>query len=114
MKKNALILASIVGIIVMSGCNKESESAGEANAQTASLRITIANDTKTGLGEKEGTSYPNYWKAGDKVSVSCVLICGHTRHSLLRRLPRFRRIGLQGQCRHDYHSRQADICRRQL
>ncbi|MBR0300874.1 MAG: PQQ-binding-like beta-propeller repeat protein [Bacteroidales bacterium] len=38
----------------------------------ASISQPSENDTKTVLGEKDGTRYPNYWAAGDAISVNGV------------------------------------------
>ncbi|MBO4670936.1 MAG: hypothetical protein J5640_03740 [Bacteroidales bacterium] len=69
MKKIYLISAAVLCIIAAASCEKEI--AGPENIRT-SISATLAPSSKTALGEKDGTSWPNYWKAGDQISVNGV------------------------------------------
>ena len=66
MKKLLLLSAALFSIIAISSCEKEI--AGPDGLRTV-ISVTAAS-TKTALGEKEGTSWPNYWKTGDQICVN--------------------------------------------
>ncbi len=67
--KKIFILSAVVLSITAISCTKELS--GPENRICTTITATIA-DTKTALGEKEGTAWPNYWKAGDMISVNGV------------------------------------------
>ena len=66
MKKYLLLSAAIFSIIALSSCEKE---VGGPEGLRTVISVTAAS-TKTALGEKEGTSWPNYWKTGDQIIVN--------------------------------------------
>lgn len=68
MKKIYLLSAAVLCILAAASCEREI-SAPEGMRTTISASL---ESTKTALGDKEGTSWPNYWKAGDKISVNGV------------------------------------------
>ena len=72
MKKITLLSAAVLCIIAAS-CKKEKDDYKDpVNPGTSTtLRATLA-ETKTMLGDKVGTSWPNYWKTGDLVMVNGV------------------------------------------
>ncbi len=65
--KKICFLASVVLPLFFSCVNK-GEMMQDA-PQTISFEAQI-EETKTQLGEKVGNSYPNYWSAGDAISVN--------------------------------------------
>jgi len=69
MKKILFLSAAILSILTVASC--EVEVAGPEVLRTV-ISANIAS-TKTALGEKNGTSWPNYWKAGDQISVNGVV-----------------------------------------
>lgn len=69
MKKITILSAAVLVSLAAVSCLKETS--GPENAGTV-LRASLAPTTKTALGEKEGTSWPNYWQAGDRISVNGV------------------------------------------
>lgn len=52
-------------------CAQEKNLEPEAVAETIRFEVNIP-ETKTHLGEKVGSAYPNYWSAGDAISVNGV------------------------------------------
>ena len=71
MKKTTIISVAIASMLATVSCsNGIKEEAFDPSAPTT-LRA-ILEPTKTALGAKEGTAYPNYWKAGDQISVNGV------------------------------------------
>ncbi len=71
MKKTTIISVAIVSILATVSCSKGiKEEAFDPSAPTT-LRATL-EPTKTALGAKEGSAYPNYWKEGDQISVNGV------------------------------------------
>lgn len=72
MKKIALIIAALAGFAALSSCVKETsapEDFSKSGVRTT-LTVNIAPETRTGLGEKEGNAYPNYWTGDDKIFVN--------------------------------------------
>ena len=65
-EKYLLLSAAIFSIIALSSCEKE---VGGPEGLRTVISVTAAS-TKTALGEKEGTSWPNYWKTGDQIIVN--------------------------------------------
>ena len=71
MKKTTIISVAIISILATVSCSKGiKEEAFDPSAPTT-LRATL-EPTKTALGAKEGSAYPNYWKEGDQISVNGV------------------------------------------
>ncbi len=68
MKKILLLSAAVLSIIAVASCAKEET--GPESFRTI-INASLAS-TKTALGDKEGASWPNYWKTGDKISVNGV------------------------------------------
>ena len=68
MKKIYLLSAAVLSILAAASCAKEEN--GPETFRTV-ISASIA-PTKTALGEKDGDAWPNYWKAGDKISVNGV------------------------------------------
>ena len=68
MKKILLLSAAVLSIIAAASCAKEET--GPESFRTI-INASLAS-TKTALGDKEGASWPNYWKTGDKISVNGV------------------------------------------
>lgn len=61
---------SLLALGLFCACNREAEAPQYAKG---SKTITaVLPETKTFLGEKEGTAYPNYWAAGDVINVNGV------------------------------------------
>lgn len=61
----------IVAAVLLLSCAKEAETSISVAEETYRLEAVISTpEEKTYLGEKEGTVYPNYWGAGDAVSVN--------------------------------------------
>ena len=52
-------------------CAQEKNLEPEAVAETVRFEVNIS-ETKTHLGDKVGSAYPNYWSAGDAISVNGV------------------------------------------
>ena len=75
MKKITLFSAAVLCIIAAASWAKEindlKDTPIEEEIRTTTLCASIV-ETKTALGPKEGTSWPNYWKTGDKLSVNGV------------------------------------------
>ena len=73
MKKITLFSAAVLCIIAAASCAKEindlKDTPIEEAIRTTTLRASIV-DTKTALGAKESTSWPNYWKENDVISVN--------------------------------------------
>ena len=68
MKKSIIISAALFLALAAVSCQKEN--AGSKG--TTTLTAFIDTQVKTALGEKEGTTWPNYWKTGDAISVNGV------------------------------------------
>ena len=68
MKKIYLLSAAVLSILAAASCAREEN--GPETFRTV-ISASIA-PTKTALGEKEGEAWPNYWKAGDQISVNGV------------------------------------------
>lgn len=68
MKKLLSLSAAILGILAAASCTQETGSPEVLRNKTV-INASLA-PTKTALGEKDGTSWPNYWKAGDQISVN--------------------------------------------
>ena len=74
MKKTTLISAAIISILAAVSCSRnylEESIDIETPDVTTTISATILS-TKTYIGAKDGDSYPNYWKEGDKISVNGV------------------------------------------
>lgn len=75
MKKITLFSAAVLCIIAAASCAKEindlKDTPLEEEIRTTTLCASIV-ETKTALGPKEGTSWPNYWKTDDVISVNGV------------------------------------------
>ena len=67
MKK--IIVLSLLALCLFCECNREYEAPKSFNGKT--ITATLA-ETKARLGEKSGNAYPNYWSAGDAISVNGV------------------------------------------
>ena len=73
MKKITLFSAAILCIIAAASCAKEINDLKEPGLPESKTTISASIvETKTALGDKEGTSWPNYWKTGDVISVNGV------------------------------------------
>ncbi|MBO4670501.1 MAG: PQQ-binding-like beta-propeller repeat protein [Bacteroidales bacterium] len=59
-----------VALLVLFACSQEPVVPVEPETVTFSAEIAAPDATKTQLGDKTGTSYPNYWSAGDAISVN--------------------------------------------
>ena len=73
MKKITLLSTAIISILAAVSCSRDSykESiAPDTIHTTISARL---ESTKTALGDKDGVSYPNYWKSGDQISVNGIV-----------------------------------------
>jgi len=68
MKKIFLLSAAVLSILATASCSKES--AG-ADSVITIIDASIA-PSKTALGDKDGSAWPNYWKAGDQIIVNGV------------------------------------------
>ena len=67
---------ALTALAVIASCAKEQEvenpeTAGNGEVGTVILSANLP-ETKTALGEKSGDVWPNYWSAGDKISVNGV------------------------------------------
>lgn len=76
MKKLALLASSLVMLFSCTSKMQEPGSVDEtivnpSDGQTTDFFVEI-EDTKTALGPKEGTTYPNYWSVGDAITVNGV------------------------------------------
>ena len=72
MKKITLLSAAIISILAAVSCSRDSF---KETIAPDTIRTTISatlDPTKTVLGDKDGSSYPNYWKEGDQISVNGV------------------------------------------
>ncbi len=73
MKKITLLSAAVLCIFAAFSCNKETDHQTPNVPGTSKTTIKASlPETKTALGAKEGTSWPNYWKTGDQISVNGV------------------------------------------
>lgn len=70
MKK--IVLISFAALLALVSCNKELSMPEEGIKGNVTFKASIV-ETKTSLGDKEGTSWPNYWSAGDVISVNGVV-----------------------------------------
>ena len=69
MKKFILIAFAAAAALV--SCTKELDSPEPGILGTVTFKASIV-ETRTHLGDKEGTSWPNYWSEGDYISVNGV------------------------------------------
>ena len=69
MKKIYLLSAAVLSLLAAASCTKE-ESSPEFVTRTV-ISASLPS-TRTALGDKDGDAWPNYWKAGDKISVNGV------------------------------------------
>jgi len=67
MKKITLLSIAVLSLLAAASCMKE---VGPASVRTT-ISASLAS-CKTALGDKDGASWPNYWKADDKISVNGV------------------------------------------
>ena len=75
MKKIELLTAAVLSILAAVSCAKETSDNQKESANPGGARTTLSASllsTRTALGEKEGTAWPNYWKEGDQISVNGV------------------------------------------
>ena len=75
MKKIELLTAAALSILAAVSCAKETSDNKKESANPGGARTTLSASllsTRTALGEKEGTAWPNYWKEGDQISVNGV------------------------------------------
>ena len=75
MKKIKFLSAAVLFILAAASCTKEVNDDSVGPVGNSTVRTTISAklvSSKTALGPKEGTAWPNYWKAGDKISVNGV------------------------------------------
>ena len=67
---------SLFAIALLVACTQEQLIIEPETPETISFEVNISqpsdDETKTVLGAKSGTSYPNYWAAGDAISVNGV------------------------------------------
>lgn len=69
MKESSIILA----LILLASCARETGTDAPVSPAGETVRLSaVIPESKTGLGEKNGNSYPNYWFEGDVVSVNGV------------------------------------------
>jgi len=73
MKKITLLSTAIIIILAAVSCSRDSykETLAPDSARTTINARLLS--TKTALGEKDGVSYPNYWKTGDQISVNGIV-----------------------------------------
>lgn len=71
MKKIISILL-ILPLLLLNACQQKEADLVVENTISFEARITHPDETKTEIGEKNGSSYPNYWSAGDAISVNGV------------------------------------------
>ena len=69
MKK--IVLISFAALLALVSCTKEQALPEEGVKGTVTFKASIV-ETKTHLGDKDGTSWPNYWSQGDVISVNGV------------------------------------------
>jgi len=80
MKKFSILFAAVLSILAAASCNKEEAAPEMGRTEDTSSARTIttisatlnADATKTALGEKDGSVWPNFWKEGDQISVNGV------------------------------------------
>lgn len=70
MKKITIIPAAVLCMVAAVSCTAEIFVQDSIRRTTIDASIT---STKTAFGEKDGTAWPNYWKAGDQISVNGVI-----------------------------------------
>ncbi len=76
MKKIELITAAALSILAAVSCAKETSDNKKESANPGGARTTLSASllsTRTALGEKDGTAWPNYWKEGDQICVNGVV-----------------------------------------
>lgn len=76
MKKIELITAAALSILAAVSCAKETSDNQKESANPGGARTTLSASllsTRTALGEKDGTAWPNYWKEGDQICVNGVV-----------------------------------------
>ena len=71
MKKILAISAAILSLFAVVSC--EQEISGPEVLRTKTVINAGVAQTKTALGEKDGPSWPNYWKTGDQINVNGVV-----------------------------------------
>ena len=69
MRKTVLITLS--ALLALVSCTKEQAMPEDVIKGTVTFKASIV-ETKTHLGDKEGTSWPNYWSEGDYICVNGV------------------------------------------
>lgn len=69
MRKTVLITLS--ALLALVSCTKEQAMPEDVIKGTVTFKASIV-ETKTHLGDKDGTSWPNYWSQGDVISVNGV------------------------------------------
>lgn len=67
MKK--IIIIALAALAALVSCTREQNSQEPGKKGTVTFMASIAQ-TKTHLGEKDGTEWPNYWSAGDVINVN--------------------------------------------
>ena len=75
MKKIELLSAAVLSILAAVSCAKEvSDNTKESTGTEVTRTIISASlpSTRTALGVKDGSAWPNYWKTGDQISVNGV------------------------------------------
>lgn len=76
MKKIELLTAAALSILAAVSCAKETSDNQKESANPDGIRTTLSASllsTRTALGEKDGTAWPNYWKEGDQICVNGVV-----------------------------------------
>ena len=76
MKKIELLSAAVLSILAAVSCAKEvSDNTKESTGTEVTRTIISASlpSTRTALGVKDGSAWPNYWKTGDQISVNGVM-----------------------------------------
>ena len=72
------LFIALTAFAVLASCSKEQEvETPEIAPENSVVKETVTfsatlPETKTALGEKEGNMWPNYWSAGDMISVNGV------------------------------------------
>ena len=66
MKKITILSVAVLGILAAVSCTRET-AAPELGRTVLTASLP---STRTALGEKDGASWPNYWKSGDQISVN--------------------------------------------
>lgn len=70
--RKSCVLAAVAALALLS-CSKETGTDTPVATSPGSVTISASfAESKTVLGPKEGTTYPNYWSSGDKISVNGV------------------------------------------